>query len=670
MIASNINSYEETIVTPTKTVTECQGTGHVEQRSSSSHTAHAIEPPNIENSSPWVLVGRKHKTPKTSREMSPAQQDGSETRNELRLLQEVSMQKLNRTFESTRKRGKEKQNTVSLRDLDLARAPVLASKPIASIRNWAEDSPITNDIGSEYGRSPAKIVQISNLTEPKFEIQVDTPAAETVTKRNSRWVSNKDTKPAVQDHNSNAFGSDCPSDATRESNIIHESYGKLLNRKLDWDTVNTSLKDWEGNVLPPPPDWHDRPRYNNNNSEFKKSFSTWLSSGHYATKQESAVTSNNQATRKAQFSNGLAFGIVPHEKLTDTAHPDGISMVPRIFTINTANAMHYGYTFDGDEHPAKYANLVTKDEFEGEAFLDQTDPNNIRFQHETTENLVENWLKHIKNAKQISHQAGVTVREEHDEDQVEPVEYYQPKLNIYLRPATEADLSELTRIYNSHIRDGVVPPEVYPVDESQMQLRIDTAREHHLPFLVAAKKNQKGSKQIPLTDGEEYSRRRKLPVQHEKRLQLTSIEQLAGFCCAQDYTCADYVEHISADIELYTDLNCKQMGVAKCLLDRMLYILDRGYMLTTKCAFHCAPEIRHRYGLGGDRDLAKVYFQIRKFNQPVGHTIQPDKKREHRKLPMHATSEGDYDLWMKKWFEGYGFEQEGLLRKVGAKNGR
>ena len=260
--------------------------------------------------------------------------------------------------------------------------------------------------------------------------------------------------------------------------------------------------------------------------------------------------------------------------------------------------------------------------------------------------------------------------EEEDVDNIDLEERFVPKLNIYLRPATKADVSELTRIYNWYINNSACPPENAEIGESGMRERIEMCAESRFPFIVAAKKNQRGARELQVVDDEELSRRLNLPVTHKRHITLTRVEQLAGFCCANDLTVSDYVEHISAELELYVDPLCKRMGVGRCLMDRMLQICDRGHRLTTECAFHCDQSIRHSYGPGGNRDVHRLFILMRKWSHPKAGTLCVERRGRHRKLPMFKTTEDEYSRWIKQWLELFDFEQNGMMPQMGAKNGR
>ena len=587
----------------------------------------------------------------------------------LKQLQDNSLQQISRKH-ATKKRDHHRINTTSLKDLDLARAPVDLNRPASSRRAWAQESLAADELKSgDYIAAAAACEADSHIPQAATERSSQTPALATLITlpqmARSKWATKEEMQDQQAESNSNAWGSAVPSDATRESNTSVKSFGKMLdNRGEGFDALLPV--GFDGNVMPAPADWDERPRYSNNNPTFKHHFKQW----------QASVAAD--PIKKNRFSNGVPYSIVPSEALANAELlPDGISLVGREVFIDTTNAARYGYT-DHTGDAVKYAQPTSPMDYADWGKLDPSDEDNRRYRNERTEDLVENWLRHLANIREASVEVGTqpnaeakaTSTEETFEQIIEG-QRSRPKLNIYLRPATRLDLDELTRIYNYHVVNGTAPSETREISTLDMQhrMRIVVEDGHHA-FIVAAKKNQRGAKEVPVADDDELSWRMGLPVTHKKRMTLTRVEMLVGFCCANDLTAPDFVEHTSAEVELYVDPLYRNMGVGKCLIDKMLEICDRSHRLTTDCAFHCNQEIRHMYGPGGRRDVHKLFILLRKWHIPRPATISLEKGRRHRKSAFAKTSEDDYDKWLKDWLESLGFEVEGFLKKIGAKQGR
>lgn len=584
----------------------------------------------------------------------------------LKALQSQQLQAISRKHEG-KKRRNDKNNTTSLRDLDLARTPVKSQRQQASKRGGAQDIPsltLTPNLEETSGEAVTEVDSRNTpmlLSHTSAPIEVGGQRVEIKTPR-PKWASKEDVKATKDDTDSNAWGSAAPSDATRDTNASVKSFGKMLH-KSNHSEQDLPIVDWEGQLMPPPAEWAERPRYNNNNQDFKERFKGW----------QAGINEHSQS--RYRFSNGVEHRIITSKELANlNMFPDGISLVDRTMTIDSTNSAHYGYTAD-PEDALKYVQQIAAAEYDFDwGKVDMADPDNAKFKHECTSDLVENWLKHLHTSQDKLNEARNTTQfvsqERNDEDFAVPMEKSHPKLDIYLRPALERDLEELTRIYNCHIRDGVTPCETREISPSCMGIRMSMSEESRLPFIVAAKKNQREAKDVPIMDDEEFSRRMSLPVTHKQRITITKFEVLAGFCCAGSFTASDYVEHTSADLELYVDPRYKRMGVGKCLLDKVLEICDVGHRRKTECAFHCDSAIRHMYGPGGKRNVHKIYLQLRKWHVPKAANINLERGRKHSKLALAKTWEDEYGRWMKQWLESFDFDVEGCLQKVGAKNGR
>jgi len=586
----------------------------------------------------------------------------------LRQLQDNSLQQISRKQATTR-RDKDRCITTSLKDLDLARAPVNKNQPISSKRTWAQDPLITNGQNGEgnTGAAPARKEDSNTPQAPSQPIsQAQSPESRRTLLQTPRqkWATKEEMKDEQDELDSNVWGSAAPSDATRDTNISVKSFGRMLDKGAgDFDALLPV--DFDGDIMPAPADWDQRPRYSNNNATFKHHFKQWQ------------VSVTPDQVNQARLSNGVRIIVIPRETLGDVdLIPDGLTMVRRGVAIDMTNAAYYGYTDDpGDA--LKYVHCTSPPDYRDWGKVNLMDGDSQRYNNERTEDLVSNWLRHQHNAREASVDIGTQFKAEdkalsarEETESSDEAERYRPKLNIYLRPATKLDLEELTRIYNCHVANGVGPAETVEIQRRHMEIRTRMVEQGHHAFIVAAKKNQRGARELPLVGGNELCSRTGQSGQHKKRMTLTRVEMLAGFCCANDFTAPDFVEHISAEIEVYVDPQYRRMGVGKCLMDRMLQICDRGHRLSTFCPFHCDQEIRHMYGPGGRRDVHKLLITLRKWSSPKPAAISVESGRKYRKSPFAKTTEDDYNMWLKRWLESLDFEVEGYLKKAGAKQGR
>lgn len=646
-----------------------------------------IEPENGANGGVALTTGESYsKAPK-----APQVKSKLDSQAQLKHLQDLTLKKIQRQGKN-RRTGDEKHNTTSLKDLDLARTPVNPRKPSVSERPWAQGSPVIEGAqGEEYTGREDTQKPSSRIPEIPSSRFIDTDATDKqvipviadsnlqrkisdtvlqeleVPQKRARWASKQSMQAEHEETNSNAWGSAAPSDATRGTNPTDNRYGRLLNKTAPAPEEET-IADWDGKLLPAPADWGDRPRFNNNSATFKQRFDQWLPHD---------IETEGKHRR---FNNGIEYIIISPEELEDLCnHADGISMASRGVTIDTRNAARYGYPVEVD-NATKYSTPIEEHDFEDWGKLDPTDPDNAKHGKERSQNLIDNWLRHLENSRAKSikvgeksqHQSLENKLEEVDED-MQGLTRVRPTLNIYLRPATKADLPELTRIYNWYITHTTRPVETQEITESDMRSRMEMSQGGKLPFLVAGKKSQKGAKAIEYDDGEaELYRQANLPFTQRKARGITRIEQLAGFCCLQEFTAADYVEHITGEMEIYVDSDYTRMGVGRCLIDKMLEICDRSYLRRTLCDFHCEQSIRHNYGPGGARDLHKFYIIVRKWHTPKAakFSVLDGQRVRNNAYIKTQTHETDYEVWQKSWFEKLGFEEEGILKKAGAKNGR
>lgn len=543
----------------------------------------------------------------------------------LKQVQDASLREI-----GMRNRGDRRDpETTSLVDLNLARTLVrhdtytsaAAASPLASVQAAAQGSPqkmlantAPSQLNTETNQPSVAASGASNLSRK--------------TNRNAKWCTNEELRPEPNlETFSKAWGSDIASNASvASSDSVRpmQLHGRLFNGPpaTENDEV-AALVGWDGKMQPPPVDWNDRPRFNNNSPAFKNGFNNWFAA---------AASECYEVIDRTPM-----FRTIPYHLVENTEwHADGLYMTRRDFTLNSQNLSRYGYDSDPAD-VAKYAEDVMPQDFEDWAKLDMREADNAKFKDETAEKLVSTWLIHNEKSKKTvplammpGHKSTREIKAPKPE--VNPNE---PSLNIYLRPAVKGDVSQLADLYNWWVESSARTAEVRRIDTSDMRLRFDTTKDDRMPFIVAILKGKKDVQRNYYTG--------------------VKTEQVVGFACATGFTAADYVEHIAAEVEIYVHHKYLRQGVGRCLMDRLMCATDRGHMERGGYPFHCDPAERHWYEVGGARDLHKLMFVARQYS------------RAKRDCP----EELEVTTWMKKWLvKEWDFEHEACLKQAGAKNGR
>ena len=478
-----------------------------------------------------------------------------------------------------------------------------------------------------------------------------------------RWATKDEVKPIYRATrtDSNAWGSELASDASTESgdSVKPMHHGKLFRNK-DQGEPEQNLAGWDGKLQPPPVDWNDRPRFNNNTIDFRNGFNNWAK----ATAELVLPTEH------------FSFRTIPAAKVLNLEwHPDGLDMVPRDFTIDNSTATYYGYQTDLGDALATCKPLTVEDFRVDWGKLDLSIADNVALKDETTGTLVQNWIAHqMAKTQPLNEQPIATKSPMFKEPGPEP-QGSRSKLNVYLRPATKQDIQQMTDIYNYYIQHSARTAETVRIPDSEMRIRFDNAAANSLPFIVAIKKSKKGSKYYDPDndpDATEAVERSKIhPIQNIDPTYRAKWreESVVGWACANDFTAADYVERISVELEVYVDPDSRQKGVGRCLLDKLLEACDRGHVRLGSYNFHCPPEIRHMYDAGGRRDLHKLIFCLRTW-QYTRNPAPKHRKGKGKALEKMDDREDDYECWLRGWLESWDFEVQGILTGVGAKHGR
>jgi len=205
----------------------------------------------------------------------------------------------------------------------------------------------------------------------------------------------------------------------------------------------------------------------------------------------------------------------------------------------------------------------------------------------------------------------------------------EPALKFYVRTAKQEDALRLREIYNHYIDNTIYTPETQRRANSDMQNRLGDVRSNNLPYLVACERGTK----IP-------TRQRK----REDLLDNTFPDKVIGFAFADDFNDPKGMYRFTAEVEVYVDKAYYMKGVGNSLLDKLVGLLDPGYM--QKGGYEIAGH--DLYGDGAQRRIANVVLHL-----PYDNAA-----------PERLT-------WVTKWLGGrMEFKKVGELETIGVKNGK
>ncbi|KAK0912500.1 hypothetical protein LTR02_002884 [Friedmanniomyces endolithicus] len=207
----------------------------------------------------------------------------------------------------------------------------------------------------------------------------------------------------------------------------------------------------------------------------------------------------------------------------------------------------------------------------------------------------------------------------------------KPALNLYLRSARPADMDQVRDIYNHYIAFTSCAPETQPLTTPDMQARLDSVLASGLPFLVACERGGK----VPAR------RSRKKYGGEEEDLILP--DRVVGFALAQEFGDDGLggMYRFACEIRAFVKQEYYMKGVANCLLDKLLALLDPGY------AEAGGFEVQGEELEGGC----------------VSRVVQSIIARVPYEKPERLE-------WTGRWLSSLGFEQVADLPGIGWKDGK
>ncbi|KAK2809324.1 hypothetical protein FQN50_003966 [Emmonsiellopsis sp. PD_5] len=263
--------------------------------------------------------------------------------------------------------------------------------------------------------------------------------------------------------------------------------------------------------------------------------------------------------------------------------------------------------------------------------LDMTDAESAAHFHETSMGYMYNWqtrLRHEQEAKQTQ-----LVRMDMESMPASPsaLTLHAPEekvLTYYLRPIEPKDLPGLLALLNWYVQHTTRCVDLQQVTLETIRDRIQECNQEKFPTLVALQQKSTGAAHA--MNGQN--------------------EEIYGYIIASDFTAPDTINSYTAELELFVAPPYYRMGVATCLLDKILEILDPKYVHKPGYHFDCAPSQADVYRAGKNRPVSRLVFII------------------HH--PADEGGDGDYG-WTKEWLETqFGFEEQALLKGTGFKDGK
>ncbi|KAK5132364.1 hypothetical protein LTR08_009135 [Meristemomyces frigidus] len=200
---------------------------------------------------------------------------------------------------------------------------------------------------------------------------------------------------------------------------------------------------------------------------------------------------------------------------------------------------------------------------------------------------------------------------------------------LYVRRARLIDMVRIRDIYNHYVECTCYTAETERLSTDEMTERYkDVVVTKKLPYLVACERG-----------GRVANRRKSKRYYPEEDLVLP--DKVVGYAFADDYNDRTGMYRFTAEVEVYVDKQYYMKNVAKCLLDKLMPLLDPDYIE------------RGGFEVEGD-DLSDGPVRV---IQNIIINVPYDKPERLE--------------WMSRWLtKGLDFEQKGQLEGIGNKHGK
>ena len=207
------------------------------------------------------------------------------------------------------------------------------------------------------------------------------------------------------------------------------------------------------------------------------------------------------------------------------------------------------------------------------------------------------------------------------------VQVIKPDINLYIRSAKPVDVPRIREIYNHYVDNSACTPETERRTNGDIQQRLNDIVANKLPFLVACERG-------------------KILKGRAKKNQEDVVlpDKVVGFATADDYNDMRGMYRFTAEIETFVDKDYYMKCVAKCLLDKLMALLDPNYI--ERGGYDIEGEELEGAGVGASRIIKNIIVHIPYDNQDRLDWIE---------------------RWLSNWLD---FKKVGNLPKVGNKAGK
>lgn len=223
-----------------------------------------------------------------------------------------------------------------------------------------------------------------------------------------------------------------------------------------------------------------------------------------------------------------------------------------------------------------------------------------------------------------------------------------PTVELYIRPAHEADATGISQIYNWYVQHTIVPEDQKVVDEEAIRNKISEAKGNRTPIIVAIQgKAPEGHLRKPMST---FGRRSTQANTGAKASHPAVTEFVLGFGFVDGFSGLTGVlnqgrSRFTGQLHFYVRQQQLRQGIGRCLLDRLLTATAPSHLNKGGYVFSNPSNDQVYEGLGGNGP--------HRFHQLI---VQ---------RPIERSQDPDYD-WLKMWLEkSFFFEETGRLKSVG-----